>query len=100
MGRQSRNNHRIPREVKTARLGIETQIYVPHSPKFSSGLTAKAAGIHPVPSRTRKLSPPTFPAVLQCASLREACPPSRRAGAGDLGTLVAYPCGRRRTVAL
>src|SRR2546422_3943290 len=91
---------RVSRQRRPARPRIETLIYAPHSPKLSSGLTAKAAGIHPVPSRTRKLSPPTFPAVLQCASLREACPPSRRAGAGDLGTLVAYPCGRRRTVPL
>ncbi len=52
----------------------------------------------PLSSRTRKLSPPTFPAVLRCASPWEACPPLRRAWAGDLGTLAVHPCGGRRNV--
>ena len=34
---------------------------------------AKAAGKHPYPSRTRKLSPPAFRRVLECASLWENC---------------------------
>src|SRR5207253_10219351 len=73
-------------------------IYRPTSRCSSSGLTAKAAGIHPVPSRTRELSPPTFPAVVRCASPREDCPPSRRVWAGDLGPLAVHPCGGRRTL--
>src|SRR2546427_8923651 len=82
-------------------LGVATSksCYIAHSlGRLSSGLTAKAAAIHPVPSRTRKLSPPTFPAVVQCASLREACLPLRKAWADDLGTLAVHPCGGRRTV--
>ena len=59
----------------------------------SSGTTVKAAVIHPVSFRTRKLSPPTFSAVLWCASPREAYP-RKGPPASDLGTLAAYPCGR------
>ena len=34
---------------------------------------ARAAGRLPYPSRTRKISPPAFPRVLECASLWENC---------------------------
>jgi len=37
-----------------------------------NGMTAKVAGPHLVSFRTQKLSPPTFSAVLRCASPREA----------------------------
>src|SRR2546430_1640924 len=91
---------RAPRAPPTRRLapgGRNPDISAALS-LFQQWVDGPNGGIHPVPSRTRKLSPPTFPAVVRCASPREACPPSRRVWAGDLGTLAVHPCGGRRTV--
>ena len=52
---------------------------------------ATAAGQLPYPSRTRKISPPAFRRVLECASLWENCP----ASAG--GQVRAEGCNRKYT---
>jgi len=58
------------------RAALAERFISPPSYSRISGTTAKAVGIHPVPFRTRKLSPPTSSAVVRCASPREAYLPS------------------------